>query len=252
MAESFGADAARYDRARQPYPARLISRLLAETPGPDILDVGCGTGIEARQLLAAGCTVTGVEPDERMGAFARAGGLPVETSRFEDWDAAGRTFDAVVAGTAWHWIDPEKGAVKAADVLRHGGLLAPFWHVTTVPEPVQDALADAFERVAPESPVRLRGGRPGLAGYQPILDTAASGMRACGAFGEPEQWVFPWDKEYSRDEWTDQLPTTGILTRLPAALVADVQQAVGDAIDRLGGRITVHYESVVVAARRKS
>src|SRR5215471_10092520 len=75
MAESFGTDAARYDRARPAYPEALITRIVTESPGSAVLDVGCGTGIEARQLQAAGCTVLGVEPDERMAAFARDSGV---------------------------------------------------------------------------------------------------------------------------------------------------------------------------------
>ncbi|MFD0532752.1 class I SAM-dependent methyltransferase [Actinomadura luteofluorescens] len=121
MAESFGSDAERYDRARPRYPDALVERIAAACPGPDVLDVGCGTGIEARQFQAAGCTVLGVEPDARMAGFARRGGLEVEEATFESWDPAGRDFDAVIAGTAWHWVDPVAGAAKAARVLRPGG-----------------------------------------------------------------------------------------------------------------------------------
>lgn len=79
MAESFGIDPHRYDRARPRYPEALIKRISA----PEILDVGCGTGIEARQLQAAGCSVLGVEPDLRMAEFARGSGVPVEVATFE-------------------------------------------------------------------------------------------------------------------------------------------------------------------------
>src|SRR5664279_3324977 len=78
VAESFGVDAARYDRTRPPYPDALVQRIVAASPGSDVLDVGAGTGIEARQFQAAGCTVLGVEPDERMAAFARRRGVEVE------------------------------------------------------------------------------------------------------------------------------------------------------------------------------
>src|SRR3954447_15322634 len=88
-----------------------------------------GTGIAARQFRAAGCTVLGVEPDARMAEFARRSGVEVDVATFEAWDPAGRHFDAVVAGTAWHWVDPVAGAAKAARVLRPGGRLAPFHHV---------------------------------------------------------------------------------------------------------------------------
>ncbi|MES4831337.1 methyltransferase domain-containing protein, partial [Streptomyces anthocyanicus] len=87
-AESFGADAQRYDRARPPYPDALVTRVVAGSPGTDVLDVGCGTGIAARQFRAAGCAVLGVEPDARMAAFARDRGLPVEVAAFEAWDPA--------------------------------------------------------------------------------------------------------------------------------------------------------------------
>ena len=45
IAESFGADAERYDRARPAYPDALVARIVASMPGPEVLDVGCGTGI---------------------------------------------------------------------------------------------------------------------------------------------------------------------------------------------------------------
>ena len=54
IAESFGIDPERYDRARPRYPEALVARILAASPGPDILDVGCGTGIAARQFRAQG------------------------------------------------------------------------------------------------------------------------------------------------------------------------------------------------------
>src|SRR4051794_5660451 len=88
MAESFGSDADRYDRARPRYPAALVDRIIAASPGRDVLDIGCGTGIEARQFEAAGCRVLGVEPDARMAEVARRGGLEVDVATFEAWDAA--------------------------------------------------------------------------------------------------------------------------------------------------------------------
>ena len=92
IAESFGSDADRYDRARPRYPDELVDRIVAgAAPGqhrPDILDVGCGTGIVARQFQAAGCRVLGVDPDARMADLARRHGLEVEVSAFEAWPSA--------------------------------------------------------------------------------------------------------------------------------------------------------------------
>jgi SAM-dependent methyltransferase len=251
IAESFGADAERYDRARPRYPDALVERIIAASPGSAILDVGCGTGIEARQFQAAGATVLGVEPDARMADFARRSGVEVEVAAFEAWDSAGREFDAVVAGTAWHWVDPVVGAARAAQVLRPGGRLVPFWHVSQLPPDVAEAFAAIYRRVAPDSPFSFREPtRSALDGYQPLFTKAADGIRAAGQFSDPERWQFDWEHSYTRDEWLDQLPTTGALTRLPPDKLAEVLAGVGAAIDALGGRITVPYATVAITAVR--
>ena len=253
MAESFGVDAERYDRTRPPYPHALVERIVAASPGPDVLDVGTGTGIAARQFQAAGCQVLGVEPDARMADLARRRGLEVEDATFEAWEPAGRTFDAVVAGTAWHWVDPVAGAAKAAQVLRPAGRLAPFHHVFQAPPPVLEALAVVYRQLMPDSPVDLSGQltRSAMDAYQPLFAKIADGIRAVGGFSEPEQWLFEWERTYTRDEWLDQLPTSGTLTQLPPDKLAELLDAVGAAIDGLGGSFTVPYTTVVVSAARR-
>jgi len=101
-----------------------VERIVAASPGPDVLDVGCGTGIAARQFQAVGGRVLGVDADARMAEWARRTGVETEVATFEAWESAGREFDAVVAGQAWHWVDPVAGAAKAAQVLRPGGMHA--------------------------------------------------------------------------------------------------------------------------------
>lgn len=250
LAESFGGDAARYDRARPPYPDALINRIVAGSPGRDVLDVGCGTGIEARQFLAAGCAVLGIEPDERMAEFARSTGVEVEVTTVEAWEPAGREFDAVVAGTAWHWVDPVAGAMKAAQVLRAGGLIAPFHHVFTAPPEILDAMAAAARLAAPDAPPTPPSQRQGLALYQPLFDKIADGIRAAQAFSEPEQWQFDWQRVYTTADWLDQIPTFGGLTLLPAEALAAVQASAGAVVDAMGGSFTMAYTTVAVVASR--
>ncbi|MGI5217586.1 class I SAM-dependent methyltransferase [Nocardia sp. CA-290969] len=252
VAESFGTDPQRYDRARPRYPDALVARIVDASPGPEILDVGCGTGIEARQFQQAGCTVLGVDPDERMAGFARRTGVEVEIGTFEAWDPAGRTFDAVVAGQAWHWVDPVAGAAKAAHVLRPGGRIAVFGHAFDAPAEVTDALVAAYRKVAPDSPFAraTAQAKSALETYQTMFAAAADGFRRAGGFGEPEQWRFDWEQSYTRDQWLDHLPTTGGLTRLAPDRLAVVLDLVGAAIDRIGGSFSMPYTTLAATASR--
>jgi SAM-dependent methyltransferase len=196
--------------------------------------------------------VLGVEPDPRMAGFARGGGLEVEVATFEAWEPAGRTFDAVVSGTAWHWVDPVAGAAKAARVLRRGGVLAPFGHVYELPPVVAKALAAAYRRVAPDSPLSFdsRSGTSILDAYQGLYARAADGIREAGGFGEPVLWRYDWERTYSRDEVLDLVPTSGGLTSLPPDHLAEVMAALGAAVDELGGNVTLPYATWGLTATR--
>ncbi|MDG4824828.1 class I SAM-dependent methyltransferase [Asanoa sp. WMMD1127] len=246
VAESFGVDAERYDRARPRYPAALIERIVATSPGSDLLDVGCGTGIASRQFQAVGCRVLGVEPDPRMAAHARRHGVEVEVAKIEGWDPAGRVFDTVVAAQAWHWVDPRAGAHAAFDVLRPGGRVALFWNAGQPTPDAGTAFAGIAARLVPELPAMPADA---LAAYGSMADTAAAGLTEAG-FEAVEHWRDDWQHTYTRDEWLDVLPTQGIFTRLPADRLGPLLSETGAAIDELGGALTVHYSAVTVTAVR--
>jgi len=259
IAESFGTDPERYDRARPSYPDAMVGRIVAASPGPDVLDVGCGTGIAARQLQAAGCRVLGVDVDARMAEYARRSGLEVEVAKFEDWDPAGRVFDAVVSGQTWHWVDPAAGAAKAAETLRPGGRLAVFWNADQPRADLTEAFGEAYRRVMPDSLVARRWmvvsavdgySMAAVDGYSRLGTKVADGMRELGAFGDPEQWRFDWERTYTRDEWLDQVPTTGDHSQFPPAQLDELLAGIGAAIDAVGGGFTMRYTTLVVTAAR--
>lgn len=250
-AQSFGSDAQRYNRARPSYPDALVDRIVAGSPGPKVLDVGCGTGIAARQFQTAGCTVFGVEPDARMAAFAQANGVPVEVATFEDWQPADQKFDVVIAAQSWHWVDPVTGALKAAKLLRPYGRLAIFGHAFEPPAEVAEPFAAAFRRVAPNSPFSNQPARRPLSTYQALYAKVADTIRRTERFDEPEQWLFEWEQPYTRDQWLELLPTTGGLTTLLPTQLAEIQDAVGRAIDSLGGQFTMQYNTLAVTAVRR-
>jgi SAM-dependent methyltransferase len=226
----------------------MVDRILAASPGPRVLDVGCGTGIVARLFQAAGGQVLGVDPDERMADQARQSGLEVEVARFEDWHPAGRQFDVVVAGQAWHWVDPVAGAARAVQALRPGGRLAVFWNAFRPPAGLSEAIAAINRRVLPDAP--MQGGLPGPDGYAKLGGRAGDGMREAGLFQEMEEWRFDWERRYDRDEWLDQVPTFGGNSRLPADKLQEVLAGIGAAVDAIGGRFTMGYTTVVTTAVR--
>jgi SAM-dependent methyltransferase len=247
VAESFGSDPERYDRTRPRYPQALVDRVIATSPGTEVLDVGIGTGVSAEAFQARGCGVLGVEPDERMAEVARRHGFEVEVANFEQWDAAGRTFDAVISGQAWHWVDPVSGAAKAAEVLRPHGCLAVFWNVFQPPPDLADAFAAVYRQVLPGSPF-FRAAVPGMDVYSGLFARVVDGLRASAVFAEPQRWAFDWERAYTKHEWLEQVPTFGGHSKLPPGKLDDLLVGTGAAIDAVGGQFTMAYTAVLLTA----
>ncbi|KAB1102883.1 class I SAM-dependent methyltransferase [Micromonospora aurantiaca] len=131
---SFGAAAAEYDRFRPRYPEAALRWALDGLHDARVVDLGAGTGILTRGLLALTgpvAQVVPVEPDPGMraqlaaatpGATALAGSA--EAVPLPDGSA-----DAVLAGQAYHWFDRERAHAEVARVLRPGGTFAPVWNI---------------------------------------------------------------------------------------------------------------------------
>lgn len=240
-AESFGAVARDYERSRPSYPVALVDDLLALGPG-EILDVGCGTGKAARLLAARGPHVLGVEIDEQMADVARSHGLDVEVAAFESWDAHGRTFDLLTCAQAWHWVDPEVGVPKAAEVVRPGGHVALFWNDDRLDRRTSDALADVYRALAPELV------------EEPAPDDDPVGVHrdafaASPSFDVVATRTYSWQRNYTADEWVALCMTHSNHLVLPAARRAALAAALQEAVDRLGG-VVAPYETYLILAER--
>src|SRR5579862_8870057 len=250
-AESFGDDAERYDRARPSYPGALVDDLMAAAPH-DVLDVGCGTGIVSRLFVARACRVIGVEIDPRMAAVARRYGLTVEVARFEGWDAAGRSFDLLVCGQAWHWVDPVRGAHAAAAVLRPGGRFAVFWNEHVHAPEVLAAMDEVYEAVAPEliGSSRVLGTARHSIATDPARDRIVQAVQGDGGFTSVEGHRYVWEMTYTVEEWLSYIRTTSDHHRLEPPRLEALVAGLRTALLARGDTFAVGYETRMLTAAR--
>ncbi len=243
-AESFGSVAANYDRYRPTYPPDLIDDLVALGPRT-VLDVGCGTGKAARLFAGRGLDVLGVEIDPKMAEVARSHGITVEIGSFEDWDAAGRTFDLLISGQAWHWVDPARGVPKAAEVVRPGGAVALFWNQDRPGGALRDRLDSIYREHAPELVPP-----PGTDHMQVRRDRLKP-FEKSAAFAAIESRTYEWERTFTADEWVGMHLTFSdhvLLAPGRRSALADASRA---AIDALGGVVIVRYETYLALIHRR-
>jgi SAM-dependent methyltransferase len=153
LSATFDQAADLYQDARPDYPERLFDRLLEVTglaADDHVLEVGAGPGKATLPLARRRLRVTALEPGPALAARARANlaDYPVEVveARFEAWDAPARRYAAVVAATAWHWVDPDLRYRLAARAVRPGGHLA-IWSAEHVFPPDGDPFFEEIQEV---------------------------------------------------------------------------------------------------------
>lgn len=146
-----------YAAARPSYPRAAIDYLCGAYAPPrahTAADVGSGTGKLSAQLLEAGFTVYGVEPnaDMRRTAEELLGG----SGRFRSVDGSDRatglaegSVDFVTAAQAFHWFDPLAFRAECLRILRPGGRVFLIWNVRAE-APLNQALAGVFQRYCPD------------------------------------------------------------------------------------------------------
>ncbi|MDQ3893074.1 MAG: class I SAM-dependent methyltransferase [Actinomycetota bacterium] len=200
-----------YERARPLYPAPLFDDLvdLAELRRrARVVEIGCGTGQATVPLAERGLEIVCVELGEQLAAAARRRladfpNVEVVHAPFETWQPVDGDFDAVVAFTAFHWIDPEARYEKSAALLRDEGVLA-----VVATQHVRREDGDEFWVQVQEdydAIVPSEDNRP-PPHVEEVGDLTAE-IEASGRFRNVAVRRYLWDVSYTADGYIDVLDT---------------------------------------------
>jgi SAM-dependent methyltransferase len=147
---SFGAIGDQYAQFRPPPPPEVLDVLLPAEASA-VVDVGAGTGNLTRLLVERVQHVTAVEPDPRMCRVLaeRVPQASALEAAAEQMPLPDGSQDAVLASSAWHWVDARRAVPEAARVLRAGGRLGVIW---TSPDREQDWVRRLWSMMRPDGP----------------------------------------------------------------------------------------------------
>lgn len=133
------------DRPSDVPTRETLKFLLSSVPGrATILEVGCGEGHVAAELLKRGYRVTGLDSDPKLIARAQARGIPAFVASWPEFNK-NASFDAVAFTRSLHHINPLSEAIlRARELLNPKGL---FLIEDFAPDDINEATVHWFVKV---------------------------------------------------------------------------------------------------------
>jgi SAM-dependent methyltransferase len=241
VARGFEKAAEVYERARPDYPVEALDWIvdvLALAPGARVVDLGAGTGKFARQLVARGLRVTGVEPIDEMRAVLERAAPEVETvaGMAEAIPLEDAFADAVTAAQAFHWFDPGRALPEMHRVLREGGGVAFVWNVRDESHDLHRAYAETIR------PYRIH--------ENPERQDTAGALRASELFDRIEERTFLHTQRMTAAGLVERAASVSFIAQLPdderAALLERVRALAPE------GAFDFPYLTKVFTAHRRS
>jgi SAM-dependent methyltransferase len=234
----FGEAAPQYEAVRPDYPETAIDRMAQELelrPGTSVLDLGAGTGKLTRLLAPTGARLVALEPVEgmRRTLVRMMPDVPVVAGVAEALPFPDDSFEAAVAGQAFHWFRGDAALAEVARVLRPAGRMGLIWN--TPDESVQWVgdmmqMLERYERGTP----RERTGEWRRA------------FSASDDFGTLHQRRFAHEQRLDREGFVARIASTSFIRSLPEGERDEVAARLRDLAEEVAGpdgRIILPYHT---------
>lgn len=194
-----------YDYARPGYKKEIYTQICQFAnldKEAQVLEVGAGTGqatdffIDEYHLDLL--EVSDAQVNYLKKKYAGRRGF-VHKEYFEEYETE-RKYDLIYSATAFHWVNPEVGYVKTRNLLKDGGTLALFWHMS----PHIRRSGRMYEGIYKIKSKYLNGRGLGWEEQEYIereKEYYSKYIRDAG-YSEPQCFVYKWREEYSADRYT--------------------------------------------------
>ncbi|MBQ9766678.1 MAG: class I SAM-dependent methyltransferase [Lachnospiraceae bacterium] len=244
-----------YDAARPTYPKELYDKVLAFSgigTNAEVLEVGAGTGQATDLFLQGDFTFDLLEVSDEQVAFLKQkyGSDPkvtVKKDYFEQHETE-KKYDLIYSATAFHWVDSWVGYPKAWEMLKSGGTLAVFWHMSSVTyydTGIFVGLNAIKKKYLPEESLGFDA-----EGIQKVKERRIQQIQSGGCFGAPEVYEYRWTDTYDADRYVTLLNTySGTQTLAEEARIAYLEE-VRAYINANGGTVDLPQHVMLYLVRK--
>ncbi|WP_052131551.1 class I SAM-dependent methyltransferase [Planococcus sp. CAU13] len=245
-----------YEIARPGYPLDLFKDIMEYSlikNGSEILEIGSGPGQATDFFVKNHYSVTGLEIGPKQVEFllekyAEYPNFRSLCTSFEDFQCEKEKFDLIFSATAFHWIKPEIGYPKAFHLLKKNGVMAVFWHLSSIIEPKDEKLIQIrnIQRThAPQLDTYITEDEAEALHEQRISEIGTNNL-----FEKPVVKTYRWNDEYTTERYLKLINSYSNFHSLDKNKRQAILDEVASYINETGGTITVPQQVGLYMARK--
>ncbi|BAW96562.1 hypothetical protein, putative [[Synechococcus] sp. NIES-970] len=198
-----------YEQYRAPYVSKIIDLICQQLePNELILEIGSGPGNATQHFIQRNFKLICLEPNPKAceflaRRFQNYPDLEVINTTFEEWQPTPKKFNAILASTSFHWLQPETRCQAIARLLNPQGKIILLWN--TVPQPD----SEIFQYLLPLYEKHM----PSFASFENIavqeqnLNNISQGLLASDCFENLELTQVIEQKDYTPTDYLKLLTT---------------------------------------------
>lgn len=245
-----------YEIARPGYPTELFTDIVEYSMIKNeakILEIGPGPGQATEYFVKNRYSITGLELGEKqveylLKKYSEYKSFNALCTSFEDFNGKQETYDLIFSATAFHWVKPEIGYPKAYNLLKKNGVMAVFWHLSSIIEPKTEMLIqirNIFREYAPKLDSYIT-----MEEAEDLHNLRISEIGTNNLFDKPVTKIYRWDDEYTTQRYLKLInsysPFHGLSDNKRQAILDNIAVY----IDSKGGQIIVPQEVRLYMAKK--
>jgi len=245
-----------YETARPGYPIELFNDIVnfsALNGNANILEIGSGPGQATDYFVKNLYSITGLEIEEKqvqylLEKYSTYKKFNSICSSFEEYDGQEGYYDLIFSATAFHWIKPDVGYPKAYNLLKKGGVMAVFWHLSSLAEPEREMLIEIrniCREIAPEFDDYLT-----LEETEDLHNLRLSEIQTNNLFTRPVSKIYRWNDEYTTERYLKLINSFSDFHDLDNYKKKSILEAVAAYINSKNGRLIIPQEVRLYMAKK--
>lgn len=245
---TFGKVSELYHASRVSYPKELVKDVIDLSgigKSAKILYVGCGSGQASILFAKRGYNITGIEISKDMIAIAKEVCHNYSNAKFQirDFEKASfpkESFNLIISGQAWHWVDPKIADKKAHRLLENNGRLAVFWSLQENKKSLfLQKVSKILDKYHPKSTMHFS-------------EIAEKKLSSSELFDKPTKKVYYARPGFNREKYLKLVLTYSWVQKLSGAESENLTKELKSLLKHEPPNVNIPYKYVLLIARKRA